>query len=179
MLKAAKTYKMSFAPRKLSTHLKQQLPAWFHMGVPPRTYNKLRDTCLQNSHTAKSIKDLQTISKRLTNDPTHHTRSNCACDQCKIDRRDGCKNPHKCANTAANILTKLTPKLNPSHIPPDDNLTLTHQRKEKNERAVNQRNSDIMFDPSVTENLNLTECFRIFTENNTYLQNPAHRHPRP
>jgi len=40
MLKVAKKYNVSFAPIKLSKQLKKQLPAWYHLGAPPKTYHK-------------------------------------------------------------------------------------------------------------------------------------------
>ncbi|KAG1758456.1 hypothetical protein EDD22DRAFT_783911, partial [Suillus occidentalis] len=153
---------MNFTPIKLAPHLKDQLPAWLHMGVPPRTYNKSRDTCLQNNHKIKSIKDLRSISNRLTNNTDHHKRSNCTCEHCKQDRYAGCINPNKCATIASKIIANLRPKFNPTITPPKDDLTLTHRRKEKNERAHRSRTGDITFDPTITENTTLGDCFRIF-----------------
>ncbi|KZT21787.1 hypothetical protein NEOLEDRAFT_1072914, partial [Neolentinus lepideus HHB14362 ss-1] len=65
----------------------------------------------------------------------HNSQRNCACKPCKQDRRDGCKNPHKCAKTACAILDSFSPLTNISSKPPQDNLTLTHHRLEKNRQA--------------------------------------------
>ncbi|KIK37673.1 hypothetical protein CY34DRAFT_58669, partial [Suillus luteus UH-Slu-Lm8-n1] len=153
---------INFATIKLAPHLKDQLPAWLHMGVPPRTYNNICDACLQNNHKVKSIKDLKTISNRLTNTTDHHKQSNCACKHCKHDRNIGCSNLNKCATIASKIITSLKPKFNPTVISPKDNLMLTHHRKEKNKRAHRQRTGDIIFNPMLTKNTTLGDCFRTF-----------------
>ncbi|KAH7918853.1 hypothetical protein BV22DRAFT_1023917 [Leucogyrophana mollusca] len=66
LLKTAKDFNLCFAPPKLLRALKSQLPAWLHLGAPPRTYNKIKDKCLQVTHKAKSIKDLLDISARAS-----------------------------------------------------------------------------------------------------------------
>ncbi|KAG2140058.1 hypothetical protein DEU56DRAFT_720162, partial [Suillus clintonianus] len=164
MLKAIKKHNVSFAPIKLSTNLKQQLPAWHHLGAPPRTYHKINNTCLQTVHKTKSIKDLMKIANRNKTHPMHKPRSNCACSPCQQDRNEGCMNPQKCSTTANNILNKLHPKFNTETPQRQDNLTLTHRRKEKNSRARSSRQGEVIFDPSVTAKSSLAECFRIFTK---------------
>ncbi|KAG1870491.1 hypothetical protein C8R48DRAFT_596911, partial [Suillus tomentosus] len=170
---------MSFAPIKLSPTHKQQLPAWLHLGALPRTYHKLKDACLKQTHKVKSIKDLLKISNRPTTIPHHWEDQDCVCGQCISDKLAGCKNPHKCISTAATIINNLTPKFNPFHCPINDGLTLTHRRLEKNTRARTQRRGDIIFDPSVSEKSQLAECFRIFVRDAETAQTPAHRLQRP
>ncbi|KAG2087608.1 uncharacterized protein F5147DRAFT_588031 [Suillus discolor] len=46
MLKITRKHHVSFAPLKISENLKDQLPAWLHMGAPPRTYHKTKNNCL-------------------------------------------------------------------------------------------------------------------------------------
>ncbi|KAG2346927.1 hypothetical protein BDR05DRAFT_842179, partial [Suillus weaverae] len=165
-----------------SKNLKNQLPAWWHMGTAPRTYNKTKDKCLQEKHNLKNVKDLIKTSQRLnktnTNEP-HHKRKNCVCAPCKTDRRNGCKNPNKCATTAALILQKLAPKFNPNTTPIKDNLTLTHRRKEKNSRALANKRNETIFDPSITTKDTLAECFRIFVNKDRLTQTPALRLQQP
>ncbi|KAJ8587399.1 hypothetical protein M405DRAFT_703302, partial [Rhizopogon salebrosus TDB-379] len=178
-LRSAKKHNVSFAPLKLSRHLKEQLPAWFHLGAPPRTYNKTSSECLRTLHNSLSVKDLTMLSARTSNSSTHHhARCNCACDPCKRDRDLGCANPHRCATTAKKILDKLHPKFNTTSSPRKDDLTLTHRRKEKNSQAVANRRGDIIFDPTVTAKTSLSECFRIFTKT-SLIQSPAYRLQRP
>ncbi|KAG1879326.1 hypothetical protein C8R48DRAFT_570982, partial [Suillus tomentosus] len=165
MLKTAKKFNLSFAPQKLSNNLKLQLPTWFHLGAPPKTYNKSKDKCLQMNHETNTIKDLLMTSKRIctnTTTPKHSPRKNCTCQACKTDRNNGCLNPHKCATSANTILNKLSPKLNPLTESNKDDLTLTHHRKEKNNQTFITMKGEITFDPSLTIRTCLSDCFRIF-----------------
>jgi hypothetical protein len=131
MLKVVRKHNVSFAPIKLSQELKNQMPAWLHLGAPPKTYNKRRDKCLQTAHNIKSVKDLKRLAGRPTNINTHNTTATCPCDACIENRLAGCKNPNKCAQIAQRILDSLNPLFNPNTSPRKDNLTLTHRRKER------------------------------------------------
>ena len=165
LLKTAKEAKLTFAPNKLSKTLKQQLPTWFHLGAPPRAYNKLRDNCLKTIHKIGKIKNLKSLSKRLFQPAnTHQDCRECPCENCSKDRMKGCKNPHKCAVTAYNLLAGLSQKLNPKGPTQKDGLTLTHHRLEKNARANLHRGDEIVFNPSVTTRTSLAECFRVYME---------------
>ncbi|KAG1841302.1 hypothetical protein DFJ58DRAFT_856750, partial [Suillus subalutaceus] len=174
MLKTAKKHNVNFAPLKLTKTLQQQMPAWNHIGAPPKMYRKTKDSCLQNTHKIITIEELTTLTYQLNIPGRHHARKNCACDECKRDRTSGCKNPHKCANTADEILRKLPPKFQPKMPPTKDNLTLTHRRKEKNARARAGEQDKITFNPSITEN-NLSECFRIFANRLNLTCTPAYQ----
>ena len=163
VLKLIKTAKLAFAPLKLSRRLKLQLPAWFHMGAPPRTYHKSKDECLKHTHKITKVKNLMKLCKRLRPaNQDHAPWHNCKCPNCTKDREDGCKNPHKCASTAEAIILKLSAKLNPTAPSQKDGLTLTHRRLEKNARADIANGDELTFNPSVTIRTNLSECFRIF-----------------
>ncbi|KAG1744715.1 hypothetical protein EDD22DRAFT_735893, partial [Suillus occidentalis] len=162
MLKTARKHNMSFAPIKLSKDLKDQMPAWLHLGAQPRTYNKNKDECLQTLHDVKSVKDLRSLARRLKLTNTHNVSATCHCDLCSADRLAGCKNPIRCAQVAQKILNNLNPTYNPNTSPKKDNLTLTHRRKEKNSQARTQIDGEITFDPSITSKNHLSECFRIF-----------------
>ena len=162
LLKSAKEAKLTFTPNKLSKTLKQQLPAWFHLGAPPRAYNKLRDHCLKTIHKIGKVKNLRSLSKRLFQPGnTHQNCIDCPCEDCNKDRRKGCRHPHKCAVSAYNLLVGLSQKLNPSGPTQKDGLTLTHHRLEKNARANLPRGDEILFNPSVTTRSSLADCFRV------------------
>ncbi|KAH7914513.1 hypothetical protein BJ138DRAFT_974891, partial [Hygrophoropsis aurantiaca] len=165
LIKTAKQTNLKFAPTKLSRNLKKQLPAWTHIGAQPKTYNAKRDDCLKNTHNATTIHQINKSAKRLRKKPNHqdpHTeRSNCKCKACKSDRLKGCKNPHKCAIIANNIIKKLAPIYNHRREPKFDNLTLTHRRIEKNQKADVPNGDEIIFDPSITTKESLGEGFRI------------------
>jgi len=64
LIKTAKTADLTFTPLKLSKHLKQQLPAWFHIGAAPRMYHKSRDECLKQVHKVARVKNLVKLCKR-------------------------------------------------------------------------------------------------------------------
>ncbi|KAG2037879.1 hypothetical protein BDR03DRAFT_806265, partial [Suillus americanus] len=162
MLKAMKTNNVSFAPNKLSAQLKSQMPAWCHLGAPPKTYHRTRDKCLRSIHKVESVKDLRDMTTRLTNQGTHDATSTCACNECVEDRLMGCTNPNKCAKTAHHILDNLNPLFNPNTSPKKDGLTLTHRRLEKNSQMRTRQRGEILFDPSITSKNHLSECFRIF-----------------
>jgi hypothetical protein len=55
LLRTAKRWNLSFAPRKLSKSLKRQLPAWFHIGVLPHLYHKQKTKCLRATHNIEYI----------------------------------------------------------------------------------------------------------------------------
>ncbi|KAH7906850.1 hypothetical protein BJ138DRAFT_1015552, partial [Hygrophoropsis aurantiaca] len=129
LLKTAKNFNVSIAPLKLSTNLKKQMPAWAHLGAPPKTYHKTKDKCLKSTHNATKIADLINISARLNLNTLHRQSPFCDCGICNMDRTKGCIDPNKCATRAKLILKNLTPKFNVTHSPPEDNLTLTHRRK--------------------------------------------------
>jgi hypothetical protein len=126
MLKVAQKHNVSFAPIKLSQELKNQMPAWLHLGAPPKTYNKRRDKCLQMAHNIKSVKDLKRLTGRLTNINTHNTTATCPCNACIENQLAGCKDPNKCAQIAQRILDSLNPLFNPNTSSRKNNLTLTH-----------------------------------------------------
>lgn len=174
LLKTAKKHCVSFAPIKMHTNLKLLLPAWDHMGAPPKTYNKKKDACLRTVHRIRTVNDLFSLTTRLRTNGPHQARRNCACNPCKNDLVSGCPNPHKCASAAQNILQKLPSKYDCSYSPQRDNLTLTHRRKEKNARAILNRRGEVTFDPSVTEN-DLSACMRIFTNGKEPTYPPAYR----
>ncbi|KAG1808025.1 uncharacterized protein BJ212DRAFT_1237705, partial [Suillus subaureus] len=76
----------------------------------------------------------------------------------------GCKNPHKCAATAREILSKLAPKYDTKTKPKRDELSLTHHRKEKNSQAHESRNGEILFNSTTMIRTSLKDCFRVFTD---------------
>ena len=110
-LLTAKRAKLSLIPLKISQDLQKQLPAWFHIGVPPKAYHRGRMACLRKNHQATNIGHLLKIAKHTSShDHPHKPRSNCACEDCLADRQLGCPNPHRCASLARNIIGNLEPK---------------------------------------------------------------------
>jgi hypothetical protein len=155
------------------------MPAWLHLGAPPKTYHKGKDKCLQMAHNIKSLKDLRRLAGRPTNTNTHNTAATCPCDACIENQLAGCKDPNKCGQVAQKILDNLNPIFNPNTSPKKDNLTLTHRRQEKNIQVRTQNNGGIIFDPSVTSKNQLSECFRIFVNTDRLMQILAYRLQTP
>ncbi|KAG1818840.1 hypothetical protein EV424DRAFT_1323668 [Suillus variegatus] len=126
IIKTAKKHNIAFALIKMSKNIKKQLPAWYNLGAPQNTYHKTKNKCLQETHNVQSVKNLIKCRKRLTRirgDPLHVPQKTCACSDCKRDRNKECKNPHHCAQTANEILSKLAPKFNTKSKPKKDGLS--------------------------------------------------------
>ena len=167
MVTAARKHNANLAAIKLSTKLKEQLPAWYHMAADPRPITNVTSRCLLNNHAATKVADLLQISARLRTTPqnqTHLRGPQCICRDCVQDRRKECKDPNACAEEAQTRINGIAPKLNPTLAEGNqDGLSLTRTRRTNNELA-RQTNGSITFDPSVTCKDDLSECFRIFTD---------------
>jgi hypothetical protein len=88
LIKTAKNAQLQFAPRRLSLHLKEQLPAWYHIGEPKTLPQNQSSRCLIKNHNTREIKDLLKITKRLDNQryrDMHSALSSCHCDECKVN----------------------------------------------------------------------------------------------
>lgn len=179
MLKTAQTHKLTFAPLNISQSLREQLPAWQHLGVEREPPQNPRSLCLVLTHNSKQVKDLLRITNKLDNvhpTGTHFPVFSCHCDECTEDRAKGCENPQRCAIEAQKRLNKITPKLDPKRRTFQDNLSLTQRRKVKNATAVKD-GGDITFDPSVTAKADLAECYRILVNPEKVSNIPAERQP--
>jgi ribonuclease HI len=178
MLRAAKTYNVNFAAIKINTHLKEQLPAWYHIASERRPISNNAARCLIHKHGTRTVADLLKASARLRNqEPNNpHRPSNfCSCRDCHEDREKQCWTPHDCSQEALTRIHMTFPKLNPlAHDSHHGNLSLTPARKRRNNLA-RENNDDILFDPSITCKNNLAECFRVFTDPERISRNPAKR----
>ncbi|KAI0037866.1 hypothetical protein FA95DRAFT_1668582, partial [Auriscalpium vulgare] len=163
MLAAAKTHHVNFSALKLAPDLKKQLPAWFHIGTAKARPIADKAKCLMNNHGIKRTKDLMKVTRRLTervNGRNHYARSNCACNDCRTDKANACKNPHRCALEAQAMLGQMDEKTNPTRPEPKDGLSFTHRRREKHRKAIENKD-EVTFDPSVTTE-KLADAFRVF-----------------
>ncbi|KAG2069424.1 hypothetical protein BDR04DRAFT_934706, partial [Suillus decipiens] len=95
------------------------------------------------------------------------------------DQQARCINPHKCAANTREILSKIAPKYDTRTKPKKDELSLTHQHREKNTQAHQSRNREILFDPTTTIRTSLKDCFRIFIDPKHNSLSPAHRLQNP
>ncbi|KAG2750377.1 hypothetical protein P692DRAFT_201711540 [Suillus brevipes Sb2] len=175
MLKTIRKHNVTFIPLTISRGLKEQLPAWLHIGALPKTYHKNKDSCLQQVHNVNTIKHMHELTRRLTERNTHNPHATCACQDCEEDKQTGCNNPHKCATTAKNTLDKIHPKYNLNTSSKKDDLTLTHRRLEKNTQARKQPQTEVTFNPSITIKKDLSEGFSIFVDPMRPIPIPAYR----
>jgi ribonuclease HI len=67
------------------------------------------------------------------------------------------------------------PKYNPLAFEVNDNLSLTPNRKARNEAARVRENAKVIFDPMITCKNSIEECFRIFTDPNQISLTPVTR----
>ncbi|EIW59902.1 RNase H, partial [Trametes versicolor FP-101664 SS1] len=184
MLKAAKRYGARLDVRNPTDALKEALPVWSHISplsgrVMP---NSKTAKCLRECHNISTVGACTTLARRLRPDAAatnpHTASARCTCDPCTAHRNvRGCKNPHKCAMAARELLRKLSPAWAPGSTAHSDGLSLTKSRKRKNEEARSQ-NGKLRFDPSVSSTTPLTDAIRIFTTSNERLT-IARRAPRP
>ncbi|KAH8993388.1 hypothetical protein EDB92DRAFT_1796418, partial [Lactarius akahatsu] len=185
MVKTAKKHNATFAPINISKDLREALPAWQHLGIEKTAPQNPQSRCLTKNHKSTRIRDMLKITERLQGQysrGTHAPVYSCRCEDCTTDRGRGCKNPQHCAIEAQKRINKITLKLNPMRPHNQDNLTLTKRRLENNEQTSeddDEEEQGITFNPSVTVNTNLTDCFRIFTDPSKIMNIPATRqHPR-
>ena len=146
------------------------MPAWYHIGVPPNRYHKTKTKCLRTVHQIICIKDLVKACRSLTRTTTtHQPLATCTCHMCRHNREWGCTNSHQCTQTAREIIGTLEDRYLPLRLdrPPKDGLSLTHHRKEKNQRAKVENGDEITFDPTITTRSSLDECFRVLVKNPT------------
>ena len=109
----------------------------------------------------------------------HLDRTNCACDYCKNDRLNhGCQAPNKCYKMTKCLLEQIQPKWHPNNQPQEDGLTHTQNRQQTNAVAIRD-NNEILFNPSLTSDDDLSHNFRIFTEPNSSCVDPAYRKQQP
>ena len=178
MLNVAKKYNTNLTAIRLSPGICARLPAWYHPGAAPRSLANVKAKCMLNIHNAKSVADMIILSKKLrarTRNTLHEPSQACICADCARDRLKGCRNPHACAVEAETRLNDLAPKYNPLAIEINDNLSLTPNRKARNEAARTREDCEIIFDPSITCKDGIEECFRIFTNPDRISPSPAIR----
>ena len=182
MLKTAYKHNIAFAPINISRDLRERLLTWQHLGIEKQAPRNPQTKCLAKNHESKRVKDMLNLTDRLKGTQLgvpHIPVFSCVCADCEIDRKNGCENPQLCAIQAQKRLGRITPKLNPIRPQNQDDLSLTKRRSERNQVMAEDNEQGVIFDPSVTEKKDRTECFRIFTDPAKIKNIPATRHPRP
>ena len=190
MIKAAKKYKATFAPINISRTLRENLPAWNHLGMEKTIPRNTQAKCLAKNHNSTRVKDLLRITERLQgvyDRGNHQPDYTCKCEDCDVDSNNGCKNPQRCALEAQKRIQRITPKLHPLRSPNRDNLTksrpsrnyIAERETRENAGSDDEENPGIIFNPSVTVKSNLSDCFRIFVNPSKVMNIPAKRQPPP
>lgn len=170
MIKVGRKYKAGLAAARVSDDLRMKLPVWYHIGADAhlrRIGNKITSNCLRDVHDVSTVGDLTKVLQRTRErDCTHHARRNCACRFCVSDRAQGCTNPSQCCRAAATVLADLNPKWHPYKRSHTDGFSLTRRRKDMNKDASIAGDA-ILFDPSLTEDGDISNLMRVFI-NPTY-----------
>ena len=182
MMKAANKHNVEFTPINISQDLRESLPAWQHLGIEKQPPRNLRSLCLARIHKSKKVKDMLKVTDRLKGTyrgGIHTPVFSCHCDDCKTGRSHGCENPQHCAIEAQKRLGWITPKLNPTRLSSQDSLSLTKCWRERNQQAAEDNEQGVIFDPSVMEKKDLSECFRVFMDPKKIRNIPAKRHMCP
>jgi len=180
MLKVAKSYNTNLAAVKMSARLRRDLPAWYHIDDQLASISSRAAKCLLTKHQVTTAADLVKMLVRIRNPhPPEDHRPNpfCPCRDCTTDQEKGCYNPHNCATEALIRLERISPRLSPlGPENPQDLLSLTPTCKATNTQA-RLVNDVITFDPTLTCNTDLAECFRVFVDPLRLSAHPALRHP--
>lgn len=179
LLKTAKKYNVTLEAVKPTTEMKMQMPAWYHIGVEKQltsVRNSTAKQCLLHNHDIKTMGDLVRLTRQYNPAPNNHKRRcNCACTTFATVRGStGCENPDTCQRTAAHMINQMPRKWNPQEQPVADGLSLTHQRKARNNSA-RDNNEQIIFNPSVNPENGLTAAIRVFGEPTAQSRDPAAR----
>jgi hypothetical protein len=96
MVKMVKKHKVAFAPINISQELREQLPAWQHLGVEKQIPQNPRSGCLAKNHESRRVKNMIRIMDRLQGEyreGLHFPVFSCHCNDCTEDQRKGCKKP--------------------------------------------------------------------------------------
>ncbi|EPS97960.1 hypothetical protein FOMPIDRAFT_1127370, partial [Fomitopsis schrenkii] len=169
LLKTGKDFNVSIAAVKLDRYIKGNMPMWYHLSSNKalrRLDNTPRSECLRESHNVTTVMDLLKMinkpSKPFSGKTRAHKEHNrCACWACKDDREKGCTKPRTCREAVRKLLSNLTEKWHPEREAPQDNLTLTHRRQEKNAEVL-EDGGNFLFDPSITEKRGISGALRVF-----------------
>lgn len=166
MLKAAEKYGLRANARNPDILLKEQMPVWYHLGRDGRrsAANSSASRCLRDKHGVVNVMDCMRVARRTYRLGTHRPVPQCKCDDCTEDRtaRD-CDNPARCALAARKALECLKPIWRTDNVGPDDGLSLTRRRLDRNHQRRAEKGR-VTFNPSIREAGTLATLFRVFTD---------------
>ena len=184
MIKTANKYHVNMDAIRITPHLLNQLPAWYHLHEEEhRPMNSAQARCMRHKHNVAKVSDLMKLSARIRHPlqfPTHRTNRDCECHECMMDRGKGCRDPQRCAEEALTRINLIPPKYNPMRQDVPDGLSLTKSGTQRN-RTARENDDEVTFDASITCKVDLAECFRIFMDptKTTNLLARRYRHQGP
>ena len=142
MLKLAREYNVRVDHPNPGLEVKINLPIWYHIHSDPsarKLYKKKTAKCLRKNHDIKLVKDALSLLEKIPN--THRSRINCACELCKTTRAaNKCPHPHECLKLTAALISKITPKWNPTTHSPNANPPTTHPNHPGEDGTIQQNN---------------------------------------
>lgn len=183
MIKSARKYGVRVEVANPDEEMKLAMPSWYHVGSTAEkvVMNTPGLICLRTNHRARTIADCINMAARLKRRGTnnHMKVARCACFDCERDRTEArCENPHRCAEAASRIVSKLTPLWKPGKTNADG-LSLNTDEKKRNTEA-RRRGDEVVFNPSVRTGRAITDAFRVFVPVEAERRvAPANRRPPP
>ena len=167
-LRLSKKHKIELEALDLSNETRCEMPIWLHRKTcreAAKIYATDGAKCLKSKHQTHYMRQLVDM---LENIPGEHRRTNfCTCTSCREASSQGCTHPHKCFETAKNLLDALAPKWRP-------------------ENQATRKNEDLRIPTTIGENLsegiivntareytNLRDSIRIFTNRENLLEATA------
>ncbi len=164
MMKVSRKYGVRLEGLAFSRAILKDMPLWDHAHADKIRLSRLTVpskllTCLQDNHRARSVGDFLTLGATLE-DATHKPRATCKCENCtRLKLSTHCKNPHRCAMRARDMLNTLPAKWDPRRRQPED-----YETKEMEDLRHEGLSEDLIpFDRRVTTHGSLGNAFRIFT----------------
>jgi ribonuclease HI len=146
-----------------SEEMMRQMPAWLNINTQnnkkaKKLYRSKKGRCLRIKHSVNTIDDLMRTIESM---PPHHKDKKlkkCTCQRCKTRKQQTkCEHPHKCEQTAIEILETLYPNWNP--LQNAVNPTLTTPETPQNDP------NETVFDPGNNVR-DLKTSIRIFVNEN-------------
>ncbi len=164
MLEAAKKYGLKLEGLAFSRNILKSMPMWDHEYADRTRLSRLTCpskllTCLQMTHRARSVGDLQQLAATLV-DSAHQPCARCECTAClSLRMTTGCDNPHLCCTRARDLVSTLPRKWNPDKRQPED-----YEQKAMDDLLEENRPEGVVpFDRRITTFGHLGHAFRIFT----------------
>lgn len=179
MLRSALKHKVKLPPTKLEPKTRMDMPIWYHtglVGMKRPGFNTATGKCQRRNHRVKTVGDLLTLVKQTNRNinKLHKPRKNCKCDSCQKMREEGCKNSHKCGESARRLLNSLGGEWNPLTIE-----NLSNKQIGEGIRYLLDNEDSILFNKALHVDTSLKETFRVFANEETETMNKSNTSGSP